>query len=31
MKTNMFLALLLASALAAGTAAAQPAPFNDAG
>ena len=31
MKINMFVALLLASALTAGTAAAQPAPFNDAG
>ena len=31
MKTNMFVALLLASALIAGTAAAQPAPFNATG
>ena len=31
MKTKMFVALLLASALAAGTAAAQPAPFNEIG
>jgi catechol 2,3-dioxygenase-like lactoylglutathione lyase family enzyme len=30
-KTNMFVALLLASALTAGTAAAQPAPFNQTG
>jgi catechol 2,3-dioxygenase-like lactoylglutathione lyase family enzyme len=30
-KTNLFAALLFASALAAGTAAAQPAPFNEAG
>src|SRR6266849_3900234 len=30
-KTNMFVALLLASALTAGTAAAQPAPFNETG
>jgi catechol 2,3-dioxygenase-like lactoylglutathione lyase family enzyme len=30
-KTNVFVALLLASALTAGTAAAQPAPFNQAG
>ncbi len=31
MKTNVFVALLLASALTAGTAAAQPAPFNQVG
>ena len=31
MKTNMFVALLLASALTAGTAAAQPTPFNETG
>ena len=31
MKTQMFAALLFASVLAAGTAAAQPAPFNEAG
>ena len=31
MKTTVFAALLLASTLAAGTAAAQPAPFNEVG
>jgi hypothetical protein len=31
MKTTVFAALLFASTLAAGTAAAQPAPFNEAG
>ena len=31
MKTNLFIALLHASALGAGTAAAQPAPFNETG
>ena len=31
MRTSVFAALLLASTLAAGTAAAQPAPFNETG